>query len=48
MEMRKPIVHICVSKLLDFLSFVLMRLSNEQCFSLIAYLTANDYELIFF
>lgn len=37
MEMRKPIAHIGVSKLLDFLGFVLMRLSNEQPFSLIAY-----------
>lgn len=47
MEMRKLIVHIGVCKLLEFLSFVLMRLSNEH-FSLIAYLTANDYELVFF
>lgn len=47
MEMRKLIVHIGVRKLLEFLSSVLMRLSNEH-FSLIAYLTANDYELIFF
>jgi len=46
--MSKPIARTCDSKLLDFLGFVLMRLSNEQPFALIAYLTANDYELIFF
>lgn len=35
--MSKPITRIGVSKLLDFLAFVLMRLSNGQPFSLMAY-----------